>query len=67
MAKIKQAALDKRYTFNPERFVNGRPNVKLPPTEVAINPISVEDIAKGVVDVVSFLALHAIGYEANAH
>ena len=39
VALIKQAALDKCYVTNPERFVNGPPTVKLPPTEVSINPI----------------------------
>lgn len=67
MVNTKQAALDKRYALNPERFVNGRPKVKLPPTEVAINPISAEDIAEGVVDAVNFPTLHAAGYDANAH
>jgi putative transposase len=66
VAKTKQEALDKRYTLNPERFVQGRPMVKLPPTEVAINPISAEDIAEGVVDAVNFTTRHAAGYQANA-
>ena len=62
----KQAALDKRFAMNPERFVKGRPVVKMPPAEVAINPISAEDIAEGVVDHVNFPTLHAAGYESNA-
>lgn len=66
VAKIKQKALDKRYTLNPERFVKGRPVIKMPPTEVAINPISAEDIAEGVVDAVNFPTLHAAGYQSNA-
>jgi putative transposase len=67
MAKTKQEALDKRYRLNPERFVKGRPKVKMPPTEVAINPISGEDIAEGIVDAVNFPTLHAAGYQSNAH
>ncbi len=66
IAKTKQAALDNRYLLTPERFVKGRPQVKMPPTEVAINPISAEDIAEGVVDAVNFPTLHAAGYQSNA-
>lgn len=64
--ETKQAALDKRYAMNPERFVKGRPIVKRPPEEVAINPISELDIAEGVVDAVNFPTLRAAGYQANA-
>jgi len=67
IAMIKQAALDKRFELNPERFVRGRPKVKLPPSEVLINPISEVEIADGVVDTVNFPTLHASGYQANAH
>jgi len=66
VAVIKQQALDSRYAVNPERFVKGRPVVKRPPVEVAINPISSEDIADGVVDRVNFPTLRAAGYLANA-
>lgn len=66
MAVTKQEALDKRYTLNPERFVKGHPIVKMPPTEVAINPISAQDIADGVADAANFPTLHAAGYQANA-
>jgi putative transposase len=67
IAITKQQALDKRYTLNPERFVKGRPMIKMPPTEVVINPISAEDIAEGVIDAVNFPTLHAAGYQSNAH
>lgn len=66
IAKTKQAALDHRYRLNPERFVKGRPLVKMPPTEVAINPISDDQIADGVLDAVNYPTLHAAGYQANA-
>jgi len=66
IARTKQEALDNRYTLNPERFVKGRPMAKMPPTQVAINPISAEDIAEGVVDAVNFPTLHAAGYQSNA-
>ncbi|MGQ7848807.1 hypothetical protein ACUNV4_30235 [Granulosicoccus sp. 3-233] len=59
IAKTKQAAMDNRYRLNPERFVRGRPRVKLPPTEVAINPISDEEIADGVLDAVN-VSVHDI-------
>jgi len=39
----------------------------MPSTEVAINPLSAEDIAEGVVDSVNFPTLHAAGYQPNAH
>ncbi len=61
IARIKQAALNTRYAQNPERFVKCKPVVKLPPNEVAINPISAEDIAEGVIDAVNFPTLHAAG------
>ena len=66
VAQTKQAALDKRYAQNPERFVNGRPHVKQPPTEVCINPISSMELAEGVVDRVNFPTLTAAGYERIA-
>ena len=65
-ARFKQDALDKRFILNPERFVRGRPVEKMRPTEVAIKPISAEDIADGVVDRVNFPTMHAAGYQANA-
>lgn len=66
IACTKQAALDGRYATNPDRFVNGRPKVKLPPTQVCINPISAEDIAAGAIDEVNFPTLTAAGYERIA-
>jgi len=38
--KVRQDALDAAYTKTPERFPNGPPRVRLPPTEVCINPIT---------------------------
>jgi len=67
IARVKQVALDKRFMLNPERFVRGRPMVKVPPNEVAINPISAEEIAEGVVDIVNYPTLHSAGYQANLH
>lgn len=39
LAASRQHALDAAYLAHPERFVRGRPVVRLPPAEVAINPI----------------------------
>lgn len=36
---IKQTALDAAYQRHPERFVNGPPRAKAPPTVVSINPL----------------------------
>lgn len=37
---VRQAALDEAYAAHPERFPNGRPVVRLPPSEVHINPLA---------------------------
>ena len=42
VAVRKQTALDGMYTQHPERFVRGKPSVKLPPASVAINPVPPE-------------------------
>lgn len=39
VAARRQAALDAAFAAHPERFVRGRPVVRLPPREVAINPL----------------------------
>jgi putative transposase len=39
LAATRQLALDAAYQAHPERFVRGRPAVRLPPSKVAINPI----------------------------
>ena len=67
IALVKQAALDKRYQTNPERFVRGRPLIKMPPPEVVINPITEDDIESGMADQVNFPTLKAAGYEVNVH
>lgn len=45
VAGRRQVALDAAYSAHPERFPNGPPTVRRPPTSVAINPLSVEDHA----------------------
>ena len=63
VAKLKQQALDERFEKNPERFVKGRPLVKLPPKFVAINPITHEEGVDSVAsDCVNFPTLTAAGY-----
>ena len=42
VAARRQAALDDAYAQHPERFANGPPVVRRPPTSVAINPLSVD-------------------------
>jgi putative transposase len=41
VAARRQATLDAAYAAHPERFPNGPPAVRRPPTSVAINPLSV--------------------------
>ncbi len=63
VAKQKQGVLDKRFKLTPERFVKGRPCIKLPPTFVAINPIAIdEDTHSSAADHVNFPTLSAAGY-----
>lgn len=64
VAEQKQQALDARYAQNPERFVRGRPKVKLPPEWVAINPL-LNDEGEPIVDHVNFPTLTAAGYQAD--
>ena len=42
VAARRQVALDDAYAQHPERFANGPPVVRRPPTSVAINPLSVD-------------------------
>jgi len=44
VAVRRQAALDAAFAAHPERFVRGRPLVKLPPTSVSINPLAPETL-----------------------
>lgn len=60
VALVKQQALDERYKANPERFVQGRPTVAMPPEKVLINPLSPEEIAEGVSDKVNFATLNRV-------
>lgn len=62
IAKLKQQALDARYACNPERFVRGRPAVRMPPTSVAINPVLPNEDGIIVEERVNFPTLPAAGY-----
>ena len=61
----KQKALDSRYEQNPERFVHGRPTVKLPPEQVLINPVTAEDIDNGVSTAVNFPTLNRVKHKTT--
>lgn len=65
LAAHRQRALDAAYEAHPERFVRGRPSVRLPPAEVAINPIDPGSPPQTAADVLSAStratqAVHAI-------
>jgi putative transposase len=49
IARVRQGALNEAFAAHPERFSRGRPLVKLPPREVAINPIP-EDAESSVAE-----------------
>ena len=57
LAAVRQRALDAAYEAHPERFVRGRPKVRLPPSRVAINPIDPGAEAQSVADVLSAQAV----------
>ena len=44
-AIVRQRALDAAYDTHPERFVAGRPRVRMPPEKVVINPFTPEELA----------------------
>ena len=62
IAEQKQRVLDEGYVLNPERFVMGRPIVKMPARTVAINLVT--ETEGGVVEneCVNFPTLSAAGY-----
>lgn len=62
VAEQKQRALTARYESHPERFVKGCPKVAMPPSFVAINPVSVEESLEPSSDTVNFPTLSAAGY-----
>jgi putative transposase len=60
IAKLKQDALDLSYLAHPERFVNARPMVKMPPAQMLINPLTPEEEAAGVSTEVNFPTLNRV-------
>lgn len=59
VASGKQAALDIQYARRPERFVSGPPVVRMPPSEVTINPVTDDEREAGVRSAVNFPTLPA--------
>jgi putative transposase len=57
VAKAKQLALDAAYAKHPERFVAGPPRVAMPPERVVINPLTPEELDRGIADAVNFPTL----------
>jgi putative transposase len=53
LAVHRQRALDVAYAAHAERFVRGRPTVRLPPAKVAINPIDPGAATQSVADALS--------------
>ncbi len=60
LANQKQRVLDEVYKRYPERFVKGCLTVALPPKKVEINPITEEELAKGIADRVNFPTLPCV-------
>ncbi len=56
LAETRQLALDAAYAAHPERFVRGRPVVRLPPAKVTINPIDPDAPNQTAADVLSAVA-----------
>lgn len=59
VAATRQAALDEMYQKHPERFVAGPPRTSMPPSVVAINPVTQDDIERGISTTVNFPTLLA--------
>lgn len=58
LAEHRQDVLDDYHRANPERFVKGRPTVKLPAQAVYINPVTDEEVAAGATTAVNFPTLN---------
>lgn len=58
IAQLRQTALDDIYLRHPERFVRGRPVVKMPPTKVCINPVPADADQAIIEKGVNFPTLH---------
>jgi putative transposase len=65
VAATRQTALDEMYRKHPERFVAGPPRTSIPPTVVTINPVTPEDIERGISTAVNFPTLPAALHTAR--
>lgn len=65
VSTVRQAALDEMYRKHPERFVGGPPKTVMPPSVVAINPISKEAIEHGASTAVNFPTLPSARHTAR--
>jgi putative transposase len=50
VARVRQTALDAAYLVHPERFPNGPPRVRRPPSEVSINPLTSAEVTASRID-----------------
>lgn len=60
LAEQRQRVLDDYQRGNPERFVGGRPTVKLPAQAVYINQVTEEEVAAGATTAVNFPTLNRV-------
>ncbi|MGB5467365.1 MAG: integrase core domain-containing protein, partial [Sedimenticolaceae bacterium] len=60
LAAQRQRVLDGYHRANPERFVRGRPAVKLPSQAVYINQVTEEEVAAGATTAVNFPTLNRV-------
>lgn len=60
LAAQRQRVLDGYHRANPERFVSGRPAVKLPSQAVYINQVTEEEVAAGATTAVNFPTLNRV-------
>jgi putative transposase len=68
LAATRQRALDAAFDAHPERFVRGRPRVRLPPTKVVLNPIDPGESADKLLPVIPILpGLREPGASIQAH
>jgi putative transposase len=65
IAVTRQKALDAQYRLHPERFVKGPPLAKMPPEQVAINPVEESDEGTPSPTKVNFPTLTAAGATKN--
>ncbi len=65
MAEVRQRALDDSFESNPERFIQGRPAMAMPPDSVSINPVQPDDDAPSRYSVVNFPTLSAASNTAT--